>query len=147
MIYTQRMETRVQDHDALSILLVEDNAGDVYLVREALAEAGFAHALEVVSDGSSALAYLRGSDGERLPDLVILDLNLPGKNGRQVMAEMEASPELKQLPVAVLSTSHCECEIGKDFPLLRSTFAAKTANFRQLVDILKGFRQFAGQTR
>src|SRR5512133_2251100 len=129
------------------ILLVEDNAGDVFLVREALEEAGFSYDRHVVKDGASALDFLnaRASGQHSLPDLVILDLNLPCKNGREVMAEMQAHPQLKSLPVAVLSTSHSECDIGDDFPQLRSTFAAKTSHFGQLVDILRGFRQFALQ--
>ena len=127
------------------ILLVEDNAGDVFLVREALEAAGFPHVLHVVNEGTAAMDFLRGqaSSGGLLPDLVILDLNLPGKNGRQVMAEMEATPGLKDLPVAVLSTSRGERDIGREFQQLRSTFAAKTPSFQQLVEIIKEFKEFA----
>jgi two-component system, chemotaxis family, response regulator Rcp1 len=132
----------------LVILLVEDNPGDVFLVREALVEAGFSYDLHVVQDGASALDFLLAhTNGVKpRPDLVILDLNLPCKNGREVMAEMQAHAQLKSLPVAVLSTSCSESDIGLDFPHLRSTFAAKTAQFAQLVDILRNFRQFALQT-
>jgi CheY-like chemotaxis protein len=128
----------------LTILLVEDNAADVYLVREALVATGVPNALHVVRDGVAAMEFLRQAvAGSEPPDLVILDLNLPRKSGREVMAEIEASPELRDLPVAVLSTSHFENEIGKEFPLLRSTFAAKTPDFRELVEILRRFRDFA----
>jgi len=130
----------------LSILLVEDNLGDVFLVREALREAGFPHVLHVVRDGDAALAFLRAqpAEGEQAkPDLIILDLNLPGKNGRQVLAEMQGEPRLRDLPVAVLSTSHSESNVGKDFPSIRSTFAAKTPSFRKLVEIVRQFNEFA----
>jgi chemotaxis family two-component system response regulator Rcp1 len=86
-----------------------------------------------------------GANGGRGPDLVILDLNLPGKTGRQIMAEMEVAAELRALPVAVLTTSHNESGIGKEFPGLRSTFAAKTPDFRQLVEIIERFKEFAKQ--
>ena len=131
--------------EKLVILLVEDNAGDVYLVREALEEAGFPHTLHVVCNGCKAIDFLRnqaiGSD--TWPDLMILDLNLPGKNGREVMAEMQCEPVLKSLPVAVLSTSRSECHIGRDFPQLYSTFAAKTPDFHELVNIIRRFKDFA----
>lgn len=131
--------------DKLVILLVEDNAGDVYLVREALEEAGFPHVLRVVRDGGAALDLLRQQAAEdpAWPDLVILDLNLPGKNGRQVMEAMQDEPRLTGVPVAVLSSSHAESQIGSEFPQLRSTFAAKTPDFRQLVEIIHRFREFA----
>jgi chemotaxis family two-component system response regulator Rcp1 len=129
----------------LVILLVEDNAGDVYMIREALEEAGFPHSLHIVSDGNQAMDFLReqAASGATWPDLMILDLNLPGKTGREVMAEMQLEPVLKKLPVAVLSTSRSESHISRDFPQLRSTFAAKTPDFRQLVDLILHFRDFA----
>ena len=132
----------------LDILLVEDNAGDVFMVREALEEAAFPHVLHVVNDGQAALDYLRQQAGPagQWPDLIVLDLNLPGKTGREVMAEMQAEPELKALPVAVLTTSRSESQIGRDFPALRSTFAAKTPDFQQLVEIVRRFREFAAET-
>ena len=130
----------------LTILLVEDNAGDVFMLKEALEEAGFPHVLHVVNDGNAAMDFLReqAAGGQNWPDLVILDLNLPGKSGRQIMAEMQGEPTLTVLPVAVLSTSQSEYEIGGDFPRLRCTFAAKTPDFRQLVEIVQHFKAFAG---
>ncbi len=147
MIAVEVNRSKAEGHRTLVFLLVEDNEGDVYLVREALAEAGFPNVLHVVREGDAALAFLRGKGmaAELRPDLIILDLNLPGKNGRQVMAEMEAEPALRGLPVAVLSTSSFESGIGREFPGLRSTFAAKTSDFMQLVDIMRRFRVFALQ--
>lgn len=128
----------------LSILLIEDNPGDVLMVREALAEAGIAHRLDVVSNGGTAMGHLRALIGtNREPDLVILDLNLPAMNGREIMAAMQEAAELRKLPVAVLSTYGGEGEICDEFPQLRMTFAAKTANFRELVEIVREFRRFA----
>jgi CheY-like chemotaxis protein len=136
-----------ETESGLDILLVEDNAGDVFMVREALEEADFPHVLHVVNDGQAAMDYLRhqAAEGGRWPDLVVLDLNLPGKTGREVMAEMQAEPGLKVLPVAVLTTSPSESQIGRDFPALRSTFAPKTPDFRQLVATIRRFREFAAQ--
>jgi CheY-like chemotaxis protein len=143
-------ETDVADQTerGLDILLVEDNAGDVFMVREALEEAAFPHVLHVVNDGQAAMDYLRrqAAEGGQWPDLVVLDLNLPGKTGREVMAEMQAEPDLKAVPVAVLTTSRSESQIGRDFPALRSTFASKTPDFQQLVAIVRRFREFAAQT-
>jgi CheY-like chemotaxis protein len=128
------------------IVIVEDNAGDVFLVREALDEAAFPHALHVITNGAQAVDFLRqmGTNGGG-PDLVILDLNLPGKTGRQIMAEMETAADLRALPVAILTTSRSESQIGKEFPRLRTTFAAKTPDFRQLVEIIRRFKEFARQ--
>jgi len=97
-------------------------------VREALEEGAFPHTLHVVKNGAVAVDFLRqmGVNGGCGPDLIILDLNLPGKTGRQIMAEMETIADLRTLPVAILTTSHSEIGIGKEFPQLRSTFAAFT---------------------
>ena len=130
----------------LVILLVEDNPGDVYMVREALDDTGAAHEVHVVNTGVEAMNFLlrRGAHA-RAPrvDLVILDLNLPAKPGREVMAEMAASPRMRRLPVAVLTTSRSEQGICEAFPALRATFAVKTPDYRELVRILDGFVQFA----
>ncbi|MBP7149057.1 MAG: response regulator [Acidobacteria bacterium] len=127
----------------LIILLVEDNPGDVYLVREALAETGIAHRLHRVEDGQSAIEFLEENRHNGMPDLVILDLNLPRKNGRQVLAEMQRSDRLRDIPVAVFTTSRSEIGIVREFPLIRSTFAAKTADFGELVEIMRQFQEFA----
>ncbi|MGA2265127.1 MAG: response regulator [Phycisphaerae bacterium] len=132
--------------DLLTVLLVEDNAGDVYMVREALEEAGCSYDLHVVDTGIKAMDFLyrRGQfSGSPRPDLVILDLNLPGKPGQEVMAEMEASPELKDVPVAVLTTSRSSSDICQRYPGLRSMFAAKTPLTHELIDIMKRFDRFA----
>lgn len=132
----------------LGIVLVEDNPGDVLMVREALETADFPYDLQVVRNGAVALAALRDACAREGggPDLVILDLNLPGKTGRQIMAEMETDADLRALPVAILTTSRGESGIGLEFPGLRTSFAAKTPDFRQLVEIVRCFKDFAWQS-
>ncbi len=130
----------------LTILMVEDNAGDVYMVREAMEQAGLSPNVYVVDTGIKAMDFLfrRGEfTGSPRPDLVILDLNLPAKPGQEVMAEMEASPELKKVPVAVFSTSRSESDICNRFPGLRCMFVLKTPQVHELLDIVRDFDRFA----
>lgn len=128
--------------------MVEDNPGDVLLAQEALEEGGISCLLAVLNNGSVALDYLREcvKEGGSLPDLVILDLDLPGKDGRAIMSEIQADQDLKQLPVAILTTSHSDRDISREFPQLRSTFAAKTADFQELVAIMCRFNHFAASS-
>jgi len=130
----------------LVILLVEDNPGDVFMVREALDDAGAIHQVHVVNNGIEAMNFLlrRGPHASApRPDLVVLDLNLPAKPGREILAEMAASPEIRDVPVAVLTSSRSERDICEAFPTLRATFAVKTPDHRELVGILDRFVQFA----
>lgn len=100
------------------ILLVEDLRADAALVRTALSEGKFLCTLDVVEDGEDAIAYLRGqNDGARRPDLVLLDLNLPRMNGREVLAEMKADPDLRSIPVVVLTTSDVERDVEASYSL------------------------------
>jgi CheY-like chemotaxis protein len=132
--------------DTLAILLVEDNMGDVLLFREAAEAAGLKHELRVVGDGLTAMEVIlryAGPDQPARPDLIVLDLNLPGRSGREVLQEMAHLPALRTLPVAVLTTSSSEAGIAADFPELRVDFAAKTPHFRELVEIIHRFARFA----
>lgn len=100
------------------ILLAEDLPADAGLVRAALQEGKFYCSLDVVEDGEQALAYLRGEiDGGRRPDLVLLDLNLPRLTGREVLAAMKEAPELRTIPVVVLTTSDVERDIETSYSL------------------------------
>ena len=99
------------DGRPIEILLVEDNAGDVRLAMEALRESKIPNHLSVVGDGVEALSFLRREGKHRdcpRPDLILLDLNLPKKDGRQVLAEVKADSTLKQIPVIILTTSQAE---------------------------------------
>lgn len=100
------------------ILLAEDLRADATLVRNALAEGKFLCSLDVVEDGEAALAYLRDETAQaRRPDLVLLDLNLPRLNGREVLQEMKADPELRSIPVVVLTTSDVERDVEASYSL------------------------------
>src|SRR5207245_7173190 len=102
--------------EPVDILLVEDNPGDARLMKEALAEAKIRNRLHVMADGAEALAYLRRQDpfaGAVRPDLILLDLNLPGKDGRQVLAEIKRDEDLRRIPVVILTTSHAEAALAR----------------------------------
>ncbi len=127
------------------ILLVEDNAGDVRLTQEALREGRMANSLAVVSDGVEALAYLRQQGkyaGAPRPDLILLDLNLPKLDGRQVLADIKADPQLKRIPVVVLTTSKAEEDIVKSYDLFANCYITKPVDFAQFVEVVKTIDEF-----
>jgi chemotaxis family two-component system response regulator Rcp1 len=127
------------------ILLVEDNPGDARLVVEALKEDGVAKHLTVVQDGAAALEFLRGQgkcrDAER-PDLVLLDLNLPGKNGRQVLCEMKGDPDLRRIPVVILTTSNAEADILESYDLHANCYIVKPVDLPQFLRVVRGIEDF-----
>ena len=128
----------------VQILLVEDSAGDVSLTREALRDAKVHNELHVVGDGIEALAYLRGEGkyvGAATPDLVLLDLNLPRKDGREVLEEMKADDDLKRIPVVVLTTSSSEADIYESYQLHANAFVTKPVAY---TDFLAAVRQLEG---
>src|ERR1700689_3734498 len=106
--------------DGLEVLLVEDSPGDVRLTREALKDAKVHINLHVATDGAEAMAFLKREGGHAnvpRPDLILLDLNLPKKDGREVLAEIKQSPTLKSIPVVVLTTSPSEADILRSYLL------------------------------
>jgi two-component system, chemotaxis family, response regulator Rcp1 len=124
-----------------SILLVEDNAGDVLLTREALREADVAVELTAVADGEQALAYLRDERVER-PDLVLLDLNLPRKNGLEVLEEIRHDPELRTTPVIMLTTSSSARDVAASYDRGVNCYVVKPLDlddFTELVQAINGF--------
>jgi chemotaxis family two-component system response regulator Rcp1 len=129
----------------ISILLVEDNAGDVRLTKEALKEGRVANTLHVVIDGVEALQFLRRegkySDAPR-PDLILLDLNLPRLDGRQVLSEVKKDPELKRIPIVVLTTSKAEEDVLKTYDLYANCYIAKPVEFDKFVGVIKMIDQF-----
>ena len=131
--------------DVKTILLVEDNRGDVRLIQEAFKSTTARCQVVVVRDGVEAMSYLR-QEGEfsnsLLPDLVLLDLNLPRKDGREVLAEIKADPKLKHLPVVVLTTSLNEDDILKSYDLHVNCYIAKSRNVAQLFKIVRGIEEF-----
>lgn len=130
---------------AIDILLVEDNPGDVELVREALGTSATRHTLNVVRDGVQALDYLRrqGSYADRqLPDLVLLDLNLPRKGGREVLEEIKSDPDLKWIPIIVLTSSKAEEDILKSYSLHANCYVTKPVDFEQFMGAVKAIEDF-----
>jgi len=129
----------------LDILLVEDNPGDVRLTLEAFKEGKIRNHLSVVSDGAEALAFLRreGSYANApQPDLILLDLNLPKKDGRDVLAEIKGEEHLKRIPVVVLTTSNAEKDISETSDLHASCYITKPVDFGQFVTVVKLIEDF-----
>jgi chemotaxis family two-component system response regulator Rcp1 len=127
------------------ILLVEDNPGDVRLAKEALKESKLLNKLYQVEDGMKAMAFLRQegaySDVPR-PDLVLLDLNLPRKNGREVLAEIKADETLKRIPVVVLTISRAEEDVLKSYNLHANCYISKPFDMEQFVQVVKSIEDF-----
>jgi CheY-like chemotaxis protein len=130
---------------AIEIMLVEDNPGDVRLTREALKEAKVRNSLSVAGDGVEAMAFLRREGTHSTaprPDIILLDLNLPRKDGRQVLAEIKADPELRRLPVVILTTSKAEEDILKTYDLHANCFITKPVDFDQFVKVVHSIEHF-----
>ena len=129
----------------VEILLVEDNPGDVRLTREALKEAKVINNLTVLKDGVEALAFLRqqGSyDNAVVPHLILLDLNLPKKDGREVLAEIKADEKLKRIPVVVLTTSQDEQDVFKSYNLHANCYVTKPVDLEQFMTVVKSIEDF-----
>jgi chemotaxis family two-component system response regulator Rcp1 len=129
----------------IRILLVEDNPGDVRLTKEALKEAKVRNSLSVVEDGVAAMNFLRCegeyADVER-PDLILLDLNLPKKDGREVLEEIKRDPALKRIPIVVLTTSRAEQDILQSYDLHANCYVTKPVDLDQFINIVKSIEDF-----
>jgi len=123
----------------IHILLVEDNPGDVRLTIEALKESQYPNTLHVASDGVEALEYLRS---QRLPDLILLDLNLPRRSGREVLAEIKSDPALRRIPVMVLSTSRSELDVQFSYDHHANCYIQKPMELDRFFDIVRSIEQF-----
>jgi chemotaxis family two-component system response regulator Rcp1 len=129
----------------VDILLVEDNPGDVRLIREALHEGKLLNQLSTVPDGQQALAFLRkqGSHAQASrPDLILLDLNLPRKDGREVLAEIKADPDLRSIPVVILTSSHAEEDILKSYNAHANCYVTKPLDLEKFVTVVKSIENF-----
>ena len=129
----------------VQILLVEDNPADVRLTTEAFCESNVRHRLHVASDGVEALAYLRREAPHEYasrPDLVILDLNLPRKDGREVLAEIKSDPALKRIPVLILTTSQAEADVVQCYDLHANCVLSKPLPFDRFVASVASLRDF-----
>ncbi len=128
----------------INVLLVEDDPGDVLMTREAFGE--YLHnRLDVVTDGAAALAYLRNEapyvDAPR-PDLVLLDLNLPRRDGREVLAEVKSDPRLAHIPVIVLTTSQAEEDVLRSYQLHANAYVTKPVDFERFVEAIRQIDHF-----
>jgi two-component system, response regulator len=127
----------------ISILVADDDADDRFMIREALLEGRIANELFEVADGEELLDFLRYSgahatrDGQPQPGLILLDLNMPKKDGRQALKEIKSDPSLRSIPVVVLTTSRAEEDILRTYDLGVSSFITKPVSFDGLVDIMK----------
>ena len=129
----------------VDILLVEDNPGDVRLTKEALKETKIHNMLHVVADGVEAMDFLRKTGGYSdvpVPDLIMLDLNLPRKDGREVLAEIKGDGELRRIPVVVLTTSSAEEDVLKAYDLHANCFITKPVDFIQFTMVIKSIEDF-----
>ena len=129
----------------VEILLVEDNAGDVRLAREGLRECKLLNNLSVAEDGVKALAFLR-RQGEYAnaprPDLIMLDLNLPRKDGREVLKEIKEDDALKSIPVVILTTSKAEEDILKSYSLHANCYVTKPLAIEQFIHVVQAIESF-----
>ncbi len=129
----------------LQILLVEDNEGDVRLIKEAFSESKIDKVFNVARDGEDALNYLyaRGKYTERVrPDIILLDINLPKKNGFEILEDIKNNPELKKIPVIMLSSSSSEDHVLKSYDLSANCYVTKPVDFDEYTQTVKIIEDF-----
>lgn len=128
----------------VEILLVEDSPSDVRLIREAMKEIPLGVQLTVAEDGVEAMEYLRSClrGQARRPDLILLDLNLPRKNGREVLAEVKSDPRLKQIPVVVMTSSRADEDIAAAYRLNANCYVTKPAELGQYMGVVREIEEF-----
>lgn len=129
----------------IEVLLVEDDPGDVLMTREAFEHNKVVNRLSVVSDGVSAMDYLHKRGGYTdavTPDLILLDLNLPRMDGREVLAELKADPELRKIPVVVLTTSEAEEDVVRSYSLYANAFVTKPVDFDRFIEVVRQIDDF-----
>ncbi|HEY7281510.1 MAG TPA: response regulator [Actinomycetota bacterium] len=125
--------------------MVDDSMGDVRLAQEALKEARVANRLSIVHDGEQAMAFLRREDGygdAPRPDLVLLDLNMPRMDGREVLAQIKGDPDLRTIPVVVLTTSEAEADIVKAYDLHANAYITKPVDLEAFLDAVRVVEEF-----
>jgi len=133
------------DGTPIEVLLVEDDPGDVLMTQEAFEEHKVRNNLTVVNDGTEAIAYLR-REGQYAdvgrPDLVLLDLNLPRRDGREVLAEIKSDPDLRQIPVVVLTTSQADEDILRSYQLHANAYVTKPVDFDRFIAVVRQIDEF-----
>jgi len=136
------MKTEAQPID---MLLVDDNPGDVRLTQEVLRDSKLINRLCVVTDGEQAMDFLKRRStytGAIRPDLVLLDLNLPRKNGREVLSEIKTDPDLKRIPVVILTSSQAEEDVLKSYDMHANCYITKPVDLDQFVQVVKSIENF-----
>ena len=134
-----------QAHEPIDILLVEDDPGDVLMTREAFEHHKIRNALHVARDGVEALEFLKrkGRFGQApRPDLILLDLNLPRKDGREVLGEIKQDPDLRTIPVVVLTTSEADEDIVRSYDLHANAYVTKPVDFEKFVEVVRKIDDF-----
>jgi len=131
----------MQQARPIELLLVEDNPGDVDLTKKALQRGKVANHLTVAKDGVEALTFLRQKDGLQ-PDLILLDLNLPKKDGREVLAEIKADEKLRRIPVVVLTSSKAEEDVLRTYDLYGNGYITKPVDMEQFTHVVKSIEEF-----
>ena len=129
----------------IQVLLVEDSPGDVRLTREAFREANMAIQLHVAEDGVQAMAFLTRKDPHSAaprPDLILLDLNLPRMDGREVLAQIKADPNLKSIPTIILTTSEAETDIAKSYELQANSYLSKPVQLDKFENLVQSINDF-----
>jgi CheY-like chemotaxis protein len=139
------MESIGTDAKPMEVLLVEDSPGDVRLTREAFKDAKVLINLHVASDGTEAMAFLKRDGGHTnapRPDLILLDLNLPKKDGREVLQEIKQSPTLKSIPVVILTTSASDADILRSYLLHANCYITKPVDLKGFLNVVKSIDNF-----
>ena len=127
------------------VLLVEDNPADARITLEAMKEAGVCDQITVLQEGDETLQFLRRQGRfakASLPDLILLDLNLPGKDGREILAEIKKDPDLKQIPVIVLTTSQAEQDVATAYELHANCYIVKPLSYERILEAMKSVGEF-----
>lgn len=139
------MRSTLTIEKTVEILLVEDNEADIRLTREVFAEGRMLNHLSVTRDGEEAMAFLRRErpyqDAPR-PDLILLDLNLPRKDGREVLAEIKNDPSLRRIPVVILTTSRAEADIIQTYELHANCYIVKPVDLGQFISVIRSIEDF-----
>jgi len=132
-------------YQIVDVLLVEDDPGDILMTREAFQHHKIQNKLHVVTDGEQALQFLRQTGeytGAPRPDLILLDLNLPRRSGHEVLAELKEDPQLRIIPVVILTTSQAEEDILRSYSLHANAYVSKPVDFERFMDVIRQIDNF-----
>jgi CheY-like chemotaxis protein len=139
------VRSTISPEKTIEILLVEDNEADIRLTREVFADGRLLNRLNITRDGEEAMSFLRRErpfqEAPR-PDLILLDLNLPRKDGREVLAEIKNDPELRRIPVVILTTSRAEADVVQTYELHANCYIVKPVDLGQFINVIRSIEDF-----